>query len=143
MGVLKPAAVGRKVMAIARFINPSTMSKPVGFAHVVDITGPGRMIYIAGQLGIDADGKLAGSLREQIAQAFENIRQGLSAVGAGFMDIVKLNVYLVDIQTNIGIFRTARDEILKLEQPPVSTAVGVPELARPGTLVEIEAIAVL
>ena len=103
-------------MAIARFINPSTMSKPIGFAHVVDITGPGRMIYIAGQLGIDADGKLAGSLREQIAQAFENIRQGLSAVGAGFMDIVKLNVYLVDIQTNIGIFRAARDEILKLEQ---------------------------
>jgi hypothetical protein len=44
-------------MAITRFINPPTMSKPIGFAHVVDITGPGRMIFIAGQLGIDADGK--------------------------------------------------------------------------------------
>ena len=41
------------------------------------------------------------------------------------------------------VFRAARVEILKLEQPPVSTAVGVPELARPGTLVEIEAVAVL
>jgi enamine deaminase RidA (YjgF/YER057c/UK114 family) len=119
------------------------MSKPIGFAHVVDITGPGRTIYIAGQLGIDADGKVAGSLREQIAQAFENVREALSAVGAGFKDIVKLNVYLVDIQANIGVFRAARDEILKLEQPPVSTAVGVPELARPGTLVEIEAVAVV
>ena len=48
-------------MAITRFINPSTMSKPNGFAHVVDITGPGRTIYIAGQLGIDTDGKVAGS----------------------------------------------------------------------------------
>jgi enamine deaminase RidA (YjgF/YER057c/UK114 family) len=95
------------------------------------------------QLGIDADGKVAGALCEQIAQAFENVRQGLSSVGAGFKDIVKLNVYLVDIQANIGVFRAARDEILKLEQPPVSTAVGVPELARPGTLVEIEAVAVL
>jgi hypothetical protein len=47
-------------MAARRFINPSTMSKPIGFAHVVDITGPGRMIYIAGQLGIDAEGKVAG-----------------------------------------------------------------------------------
>jgi enamine deaminase RidA (YjgF/YER057c/UK114 family) len=130
-------------MANTRFIDPSTLSKPIGFAHVVDITGPGRMIYIAGQLGIDADGKVAGSLREQIAQAFENIRQALAAVGAGFKDLVKLNVYLVDIQANIGIFRAARDEILKLERPPVSTAVGVPALARPGTLVEIEAIAVL
>ena len=32
---------------------------------------------------------------------------------AGFKDIVKLNVYLVDIQANIGVFRAARDEILK------------------------------
>ncbi len=130
-------------MAITRFINPPAMSKPIGFAHVADIAGPGRTIYIAGQLGIDADGKVAGALREQIAQAFENVREGLRAAGASFKDIVKLNVYLVDIQANIGVFRAARDEILKLEQPPVSTAVGVPELARPGTLVEIEAIAVL
>jgi enamine deaminase RidA (YjgF/YER057c/UK114 family) len=130
-------------MATTRFINPRVMSKPIGFAHVVDITGPGHMIYIAGQLGIDADGKVVGSLREQTAQAFENVRQGLASVGASFKDIVKLNVYLVDIQANIAAFRAARDEILKLEQPPVSTAVGVPELARPGTLVEIEAIAVL
>ena len=65
------------------------------------------------------------------------------AVRAGFKDIVELNVYLGDIQASIGVFRTARDEILKLEQPPVSTAVGVPALARPGALVEIEAIAVL
>jgi enamine deaminase RidA (YjgF/YER057c/UK114 family) len=48
-----------------------------------------------------------------------------------------------DTQANIGVFRAARDAILKLEQPPVSTAVDVSELARPGTLVEIEAIAVL
>ena len=106
-------------MAITRFINPPTMSKPIGFAHMVDITGPGRTIYIAGQLGIDTDGKVAGSLREQIAQAFENVREALSAVGAGFKDIVKLNVYLVDIQANIGVFRAARDEILEPEQPPV------------------------
>jgi enamine deaminase RidA (YjgF/YER057c/UK114 family) len=130
-------------MANRRFLNPSTMSKPIGFAQVVEITGPGRTIHIAGQLGIDAEGKVAGSLREQIAQAFENVRQGLSAAGASFKDVVKLNVYLVDVQANISLFRTARDEILKLEQPPVSTVVGVPQLARPGTLVEIEATAVL
>jgi enamine deaminase RidA (YjgF/YER057c/UK114 family) len=90
-------------MATTRFINPSKISKPIGFAHVARITGPGRMIYIAGQLGIDADGKVAGSLRQQIAQAFENVREGLSAVGADFKDIIKLNVYLVDIQANIGV----------------------------------------
>jgi enamine deaminase RidA (YjgF/YER057c/UK114 family) len=101
------------------------------------------VIFIAGQLGIDADGKVAATLREQTTQAFENVRQGFSSAGAGFKNIVKLNVYLVDIQANIAAFRAARDEILKLDQPPVSTAVGVPELARPGTLVEIESVAVL
>src|SRR6266576_3356056 len=82
MDCLRVAAVRRWIMAVTRFINPPTMSKPIGFAHVVDITGPGRTIYIAGQLGIDADGKVAGSLREQIAQAFENVREALVAVGA-------------------------------------------------------------
>src|ERR1700730_17589697 len=130
-------------MAITRFINPPTMSQPIGFALVVDITAPGLTLYTGAQLGIDTEGKVAGSLGEQIAQAFENVREALSAVGAGFKDIVKLNVYLVDIQANIGVFRAARHEILTLEQPPVSTAVGVPELARPSTLVEIEAVAVV
>ena len=35
-----------------RFINPSTMSKPPGYTHVVEATGPGRIVYIAGQLGL-------------------------------------------------------------------------------------------
>jgi enamine deaminase RidA (YjgF/YER057c/UK114 family) len=47
------------------------------------------------------------------------------------------------MQANIGAFRAACDEILKLDQPPVSAAVGLPELARLGALVEIEAAAVL
>jgi enamine deaminase RidA (YjgF/YER057c/UK114 family) len=65
---------------------------------------------------------------------FETVPFRLSS---GPVKSLKLNVYLVDIQANIAAFRAARDEILKLDQPPVSTAVGVPELARPGTLVEI------
>jgi hypothetical protein len=35
-----------------RFINPSTMSKPPGYTHVIEATGPGRIVYIAGQLGL-------------------------------------------------------------------------------------------
>jgi enamine deaminase RidA (YjgF/YER057c/UK114 family) len=36
-----------------RFLNPSTMSKPPGYTHVVEATGPNRLIYIAGQLGLE------------------------------------------------------------------------------------------
>jgi enamine deaminase RidA (YjgF/YER057c/UK114 family) len=126
-----------------RFINPRTISKPPGYTHVVEITGPGRIVYIAGQLGIDPSGKMAEDFRGQTVQAFENLKNALAAVGASFKDVVKINNYLVDIPANIGTFREVRDQYLNRAAPPASTAVGVPALARPGALFEIEAIASL
>ena len=49
-----------------RFINPPTISKPPGYTHVVEITAPGRTIYIAGQLGIDLSGNMPPDFRGQI-----------------------------------------------------------------------------
>ena len=126
-----------------RFINPPTISKPPGYTHVVEITGPGRIVYIAGQLGIDPAGQMAPDFRGQTVQAFENLKNALAAVGASFKDVVKINNYLVDIPANIGTFREVRDQYLNMAAPPASTAVGVPALARPGALFEIEAIASL
>jgi enamine deaminase RidA (YjgF/YER057c/UK114 family) len=126
-----------------RFINPPTISKPPGYTHVVEITSPGRIVYIAGQLGIDPSGTMAGDFRGQTVQAFENLKNALAAVGASFKDVVKINNYLVDIPTNIGTFREVRDQYLNMAAPPASTAVGVPALARPGALFEIEAVASL
>jgi len=129
-----------------RFINPSTMSKPPGYTHVIEATGPGRIVYIAGQLGLTLEGKLAappGDFRAQATQAFENLKNALAAVGADMKHVVKINNYLVDIPTNIAIFREVRDQYLNMAAPPASTAVGVPALARPDALFEIEAIAVL
>jgi enamine deaminase RidA (YjgF/YER057c/UK114 family) len=123
-----------------RFINPPTIAKPPGYTHVVEITGPARIIYLAGQLGFTADGKLPPDFRGQTVNAFENVKNGLAAVGLQFKDVVKINSYLVDISTNIAIFREVRDQYLNMAAPPASTAVGVPALARPGALFEIEAI---
>ena len=126
-----------------RFINPPTISKPPGYTHVVEITGPGRIVYTAGQLGFDVSGKMAGDFRGQTVQAFENLKNALAAVGAEFKDVVKINNYIVDIPTNIAIFREVRDQYLNMAAPPASTAIGVPALARPGALFEIEAIVAL
>jgi len=73
-----------------RFINPTTISKPPGYTHVVEITGPGRIAHIAGQLGLDTSGKLVGTpgdFSAQAAQAFENLKAALCAVGAGAENI--------------------------------------------------------
>jgi enamine deaminase RidA (YjgF/YER057c/UK114 family) len=130
-------------MSNTRFINPPTISKPPGYTHVVEITGPARIVYIAGQLGIDPSGKMAGDFRGQTEQAFANLKSALAAVGAKVEHIVKINNYVVDIGKNIGAFREVRDKNLNMAAPPASTTVGVPELAREGALFEIEAIVML
>jgi enamine deaminase RidA (YjgF/YER057c/UK114 family) len=129
--------------ANTRFMNPETIAKPGGYSHVVEITGPGRIVYIAGQLGVTPDGKMAGEFRAQVVQAFENLKNALAAVGATFDDVVKLNNYLVDITANIPIYREIRDKYVNTARPPASTTVGVPALARDGALFEVEAIVML
>jgi enamine deaminase RidA (YjgF/YER057c/UK114 family) len=129
-----------------RFINPSTMSKPPGYTHVVEATGPGRIVYIAGQLGLTLDGKLAGppgDFRAQATQAFENLKNALAAVGAGFEHVVKLNNYLTDIRAQLPLYRDVRDGYVRTANPPASTTVEVSKLAIEGALYEVEAVAML
>ena len=130
-------------MANTRFINPPAIAKPPGYTHVVEITGPGKIVYIAGQLGLDQSGKMAGDFKAQTEQAFANLQAALAAVGAKPENIVKINNYIVEIGKNIGTFREVRDKNLNMAAPPASTTVGVPELAREGALFEIEAIVML
>ena len=105
----------------------------------------GRTVYFAGQLGVDIDNKFvgAGDFRAQCEKAFENMTLALKAANASWSDVVKINNFLVDIEKNMGAFREVRDRYLNRAAPPASTTIGVPALARPGGLFEIEAIAVV
>lgn len=132
-------------MGSARFINPPTLYKPPGYSHVVEVKGPGRIIYIAGQLGLDVQGKLAGGpgdFRAQVTQAFENLGFALAAVGARFGDIVKLNNYLADM-SHLPILREVRDRYVNVSAPPASTTVEISKFALPGALFEVEAVVML
>jgi enamine deaminase RidA (YjgF/YER057c/UK114 family) len=86
---------------------------------------------------------MGANAREQIELAFENLKAALASVGAGFEHLIKINNYVVDIGVNIALFRDIRDRYVNTAAPPASTTIGVPELARPGALFEIEAIAIL
>lgn len=132
-------------MAKPRFLNPPTLYKPPGYSHVVEVRGPGRVVYIAGQLGFDAQGNLVGApgdFRAQAMQAFENLKCALAAVGAGFGDVVKLNNYLTDM-SHLPVFREVRDHYLNVSAPPASTTIEISKFARDGALIEIEAVAML
>jgi enamine deaminase RidA (YjgF/YER057c/UK114 family) len=124
-------------------MNPETIAKPGGYSHVVECVGPGRIVYIAGQLGLKPDGKIAGDFRAQAVQAFENLKNALASVGATFNDVVKLNNYLIDIKSNLGAYREVRDLYVNVKAPPASTTIGIPALAREDALYEVEAIVML
>ncbi len=128
-----------------RYQNPETLSKPPGYTQVVEVTAPGRIIYIAGQLGIDRAGNIVGEpgdFRAQAIQTFENLKAALAAAGARFEHLVKVNNYLLDT-SHLKIFRAVRDQYLNTKAPPASTTIAITDFARDGALLEIEAIAVL
>ena len=128
-----------------RFLNPATMPATRGYTHLVEATGPGRTVYIAGQLGMTPDGKFAGlpgDFRAQAVQCFENLKAALKAVGGGFQHVVKITNYFVDM-AHLQTFFEVRDLYVNTKAPPASTAIQIVKLAREGALFEIEAIAVL
>ena len=129
-------------MSQTRFINPPALRRPPGYTHVVEVTAPARIVYIAGQLGVDGDDKVVGDFRRQAVQTFENLKTALAAVGAQFRHVVKLNNYLVD-RAYLPTFREVRDSYLADKNRPASTTIAISGLAREGALIEIEAVAVL
>ena len=127
-----------------RFLNPPGMSKPPTYSHVVEVNGPNRTIYLAGQTGVDANGKIAEGFRAQAVQVMENIKMALAAVGGGFEHIVKLTSYLTNLEANGAEFREVRGSYFpNKEALPASTLLQISRLANPAYLVEVEAIAIL
>jgi enamine deaminase RidA (YjgF/YER057c/UK114 family) len=130
-------------MPKTRHINPPNVHPPRGYTHVVEATGPGRIVYIAGQLGADPAGKMAPDFHGQAVQAFENLKAALAAVDSTFEQVVKVNMYFTDIDAQLPIAREVRDRYVNTASPPASTAVQISKLARHGALYEIEAVALL
>jgi enamine deaminase RidA (YjgF/YER057c/UK114 family) len=127
-----------------RFSNPSGMTKPAAYSHVVEVNGPHRVVYLAGQTGVDADGKVAQGFRAQAVQVMENIKTALASVGGDFDHIVKLTSYLTDIQTNADVFREVRASYFPNKATlPASTLLQISRLANSAYLLEVEAIAIL
>ena len=80
---------------------------------------------------------LSGDMRDQIEKTFENIGTILDAAGAGFSQVVKLNIYLTDMSGQ-DILNEISARHFDPANPPPRTLVGVTELAHPDMLVEIE-----
>jgi enamine deaminase RidA (YjgF/YER057c/UK114 family) len=104
----------------------------------------GNLLFLAGQVSLDANGDLVGEgdVRAQTRQTILNIQALCEAAGATLDDIVKLTVYLVNVD-DLPAVREIRGEFFKGPEFPASTLIGSIVLARPEFLIEIEAVVAL
>ena len=112
-------------------------------SHFTDAVRAGDLVYVSGIVAVDGDGNLAGGddVVAQTRQVFENVRAVLAAAGCAFADVVKVTVFLTDIDDRL-LINPVRQEVFGATRP-ASTLVEVPRLAVDGAKVEIEAIAAI
>ena len=140
VAVLALAGAGLAAQGLQR-INPPGLSTPTTYSHIVR---DGKTLYIAGQVGADAQGKVVGpGMVEQLEQVLKNLQIALKSQGADFSHVAKINIYVTDVDA----FRAPDAAKVRAKyfgaNRPASTLVGVTRLASPEYKVEIEAIAVL
>ena len=112
------------------------------YSHVVTVADPGKIIYIAGQLGRDAGGNIVGGgMRAQMEQTFKNLEACLKSAGATWADVVKTNTFVTDY----AAFSECRDVRMRYfgVAVPTSTTIQISGLAQPGAMIEIEMVAVV
>ena len=115
------------------------LAEPI--SHYADAVAAGDTLYLSGIVPVDGDGAVVGGddVVAQARQVFANMRRVLDAAGAAPADVVKVTVYLLDVDDRPKI-NPVRQEFFG-EARPASTLVEVSRLAVPGALLEIEAIA--
>lgn len=113
---------------------------PEPISHYTDAVRAGDTIWISGLLAVDRHGALIGGddVVAQAEQIFHNLALVLDAADVGFTDIVKVVVYLIQIE-----HRAAINEVRQRhfgEARPASTLVEVSALAHPEALLELDTV---
>lgn len=99
----------------------------------------GNLLFTAGQVGADTNGKVPSDIREQTRNTFENLKAVLVAAGSSLGHVLKATVYLTDIKEFAAMNEVYRSYF---SGPlPARTTVAVAALARPELRIEIEMIA--
>ena len=126
-----------------RHVNPEGLHRSPAFSQAVVVEQPSKTIYIGGQNGVDADGKVVGpTVAEQSLQAFRNLATILESEGASLANIVHWRIATVEGQSfDEGV--AAFQQVWNRADPPPAITVHVVAALGPGVLVEIDAVAVV
>lgn len=115
------------------------------FSEIVTVTGPGKLLFLAGVGSEDEDGgtiRHQGDFLAQCRYAFDKIERLLGRHGATLGDIVKMVTYVTDVRC-LPDYNKFRREIFGSRPLPAHTFLNVVQLAWPGMLVEVDVTAVV
>jgi enamine deaminase RidA (YjgF/YER057c/UK114 family) len=127
-------------------VNPPALAPPVGFSHAM-ATVEGRTVWLAGQNGTDARGRIVtpGDLVAQLDLALSNLLTALAAAGGAPADLVQLRLYVSDLDA----YRSGRGKLGEVWRRhfgrhfPAMTLLGVTGFYDPAALVEVDGVAVV
>jgi enamine deaminase RidA (YjgF/YER057c/UK114 family) len=126
-----------------QFLNPGTRAGIPGFTNAVRL---GNSVQIAGQVALDGQGNVVGvgDLAAQARQAFANLSHVLRIAGAIPEEVLRLNVYVVNLKPeDWDVIRREGAVFFPERNPPAGVVVGVQSLPREGLLIAIDATAVV
>jgi reactive intermediate/imine deaminase len=127
-------------MARREELRVAGLAEPI--SHYTDAVRAGDLLFVSGCVPVDGAGRLVeGDVVAQARQVFANVGAVLDAAGATFGDVVKVTVYLTDVDDRPAV-NAVRQEVFG-ETRPASTLVEVSRLAIPGARIEVEAVALL
>jgi 2-iminobutanoate/2-iminopropanoate deaminase len=119
-----------------------TKNAPAAIGPYSQAVQAGNLLFCSGQIPLDPfSGEIVeGDIRRQAEQVMGNIAAVLAATGAGFSDVIKATIYLVDMN-DFGVVNEVYGSCFS-EHKPARSTVAVKALPR-GALLEIEVIASL
>ena len=122
---------------------PAGLSKPTGHWTTVTTARPGKLVFVSGLTAKNERGDIVGvgDVGAQTRQVCENLRAAMRAAGGSLADIMRVDVYIRDMQGFKDIHDIRREYFGP--NPPASTMVAVAGFTHPDMLIEINAIAVL
>jgi reactive intermediate/imine deaminase len=117
------------------------LSEPI--SHYTDAVRAGELLFVSGIVSVDSEGRLVGGddVVVQARHVFESMRAVLEAAGCGFSDVVKVTIFLTDVDDRPSI-NPVRQEVFGPTRP-ASTLVEVPRLAVAGAKIEVECVALV
>ena len=126
-------------MATREEIRVEGASEPI--SHYTDAVRFGDLLFVSGIAPFDGEGNVVGEgdVVAQTRQVLQNLRDALRTVGADMSDVLKVTVFLTDVNDRAAI-NPVRQEFFG-DARPASTLIEVSALVDPRMLVEIEAIA--